>query len=106
MRLDKVCKKFARFFASFHDYTVGQKELIFWWILRHDPIPVALVKRVNVFIDDGLWVRLPFERRQLEVLCKSGRCPDGQCKKSNANKSQHSISSCSHLLYVSFGNLS
>jgi len=68
MGLDKVREKFARLFASFHDYTVGQIELIIWWILRHDPIPIALVERIKMFIDDRLWVRLPFERRQLQIL--------------------------------------
>ena len=70
MRLYKVSEKFARLFAAFHDYAVGQMELTFWRILRHDPIPVALVERVKMFIDDRLWVWLPFERRQLQIFCE------------------------------------
>jgi hypothetical protein len=36
--------------------------LIVCWILRHDAVPVALVKRVEMLVDDGLWGRLLFRR--------------------------------------------
>ena len=86
MRLHKVRKKLARLLAALYDYAIGQIKLIVWWILRHDPVPVAFVKRVEMLVDDGLWVRLSFERWQFQVLGKSDRCPSGQSKKGNGNK--------------------
>jgi hypothetical protein len=63
MRFHKVCEKFARRFPAFYDYAIRQIELIVCWILRHDAVPVALVKRVEMLIDDGLRGRPPLQRR-------------------------------------------
>jgi len=58
VRFYEVCENFGCCFSAFDDHTIGQIKLIVCWILRHKPVPVALVQRVHVLVYDGLRSRL------------------------------------------------
>jgi hypothetical protein len=55
---------FARRLATFHDLAAGQIHLEIVWILREEPIPIAMIERIQMLCEDRLLGWLFFERRE------------------------------------------
>ncbi len=73
VRLHEVCENLGRGFSAFDDHAVRQIKLLVCWILRHKPVPVALVQCVHVLVYDGLRGRLFLEWRQLHIFSQRDR---------------------------------